>query len=90
MWFWSRDKITGGARLEDSKKHGNLLARMKGDILTFEMARLTRESYDEVLTSAVAMVEAARRQRKGAEIVDLASAVGELAEKGGGDGPGSR
>lgn len=92
-WYWKKDKSTGGAKLEDSKKSGTVLARMKGDLLTFEQARLSEASYDEVLLSAVAMAEAARRQKRNGDVADLASAIGDFASSdgggGGGDGGGS-
>lgn len=78
-WHWKKDKITGGAKLGDARKGGNVLARMKGDLLTFETSRLSTASYDEVLLSAVAMVEAARRQKRNGDIVDIASAMGDFA-----------
>lgn len=84
-WFWKKDRSTGGAMLEDAKRHGNVLARMKGDLLTFEKGRLSTKSYDEIVVSAVAMVEAARRQKRRGDIVDIASAVGDFAESSGGN-----
>lgn len=92
-WYWKKDKITGGAKLEDSKKSGNTLAKMKGDLLTFEKGNLSDASYDEVLLSAIAMAEAARRQKRNGDIADLASAIGDFSSSdgggGGGDGGGS-
>lgn len=69
--------------LEDAKRHGNVLARIKGDLLTFEKARLSQESCEEIVVSAVAMAEAARRQKKKSDIVDLASALGDFASSDG-------
>lgn len=69
--------------LEDAKRHGNVLARIKGDLLTFEKARLSQESCEEIVVSAVAMAEAARRQKKKSDIVDLASALGDFAPSDG-------
>lgn len=76
--------------MEESKKRGKVLARMKGDLLTFEDARLSEANYDELLLSAVAMAEAARRSNKG-HVTDLANTIGDLASHGsslGGDGGG--
>lgn len=64
--------------LEDSKRNGHVIARMKGDMLTFERGRLCSESYDEIVVSAVAMAEAARRQKRKSDIVDIASAIGDF------------
>ncbi|USW55452.1 hypothetical protein Slin15195_G087710 [Septoria linicola] len=95
MWYWSKDKSTpGGVRLENAKKNGKVLARMKGDVLSCgDGGRMERESWVEVVLSAVAVVEAARRQRKG---VDLSDAMGDFrsgsghggGHHGGGDGGG--
>nr|POF13104.1 hypothetical protein CFP56_10252 [Quercus suber] len=78
-WIWKKDRQTGGAVLEDAKKHGRVLARMKADQLTPERAGLSNESYDEIVISAIAMVEAARRASRGRDLLDLAGAVGDLA-----------
>ncbi|CAK3918374.1 Hypothetical predicted protein [Lecanosticta acicola] len=90
-WYWKKDRSTGGAKLEDRKgRGGRALARMRGDLLTFEQGRLSEASYEEVLLSAVAMAEAARRSGRGHEVGDLARAIGDLAsaasdgDKGGG------
>ncbi|KAK3705349.1 hypothetical protein LTR37_013322 [Vermiconidia calcicola] len=87
-WYWRKDRKTGGAMLEDAKRHGHVLARMKGDLLTFEKARLSQESRDEIVMSAIAMAEAARRQKRKGDIVDLASAIGDFTASAGGDGGG--
>ncbi|KAF7192424.1 hypothetical protein HII31_06456 [Pseudocercospora fuligena] len=81
-WYWSKDKKTGGAKLEDNKKKGRVLAKMKGDLLTFEAGRMSDSNYEEILLSAVAMAEAARRASKG-NVTDLASSIGELASSAG-------
>ncbi|KAI5360856.1 hypothetical protein Slin14017_G090310 [Septoria linicola] len=98
MWYWSKDKSTpGGVRLENAKKNGKVLARTKGDVLSCgDGGRMEREIWDEVVLSAVAVVEAARGQRKGGGIVDLSDAVGDFGSgsghggghHGGGDGGG--
>jgi hypothetical protein len=82
-WYWKKDKETGGAMLEDAKRSGHVLARMKGDLLTFVKARLSQESYEEIVMSAVAMAEAARRQKRKSDIVDIASAISDLASSDG-------
>ena len=91
-WSWTSDKTSKGAKLVDSKKHGQVLARMKGDLLAFEKGRLSSASYDEVLLSAVAMAEAARRAKRNGDLVDLGSAIGDFtsagSDGGGGDGGG--
>jgi predicted membrane chloride channel (bestrophin family) len=69
--------------LEDAKRSGNVLARMKGDLLTFVKGRLSQESYEEIVMSAIAMAEAARRQKRKSDIVDIASAIGDFASSDG-------
>jgi hypothetical protein len=88
-YCWKKDRSTRGAMLEDSKRSGNVLARMKGDLLSFEKPRLSAESYDEIVVSAIAMAEAARRQKRKSDIVDIASAIGDFTSShGGADGAG--
>jgi hypothetical protein len=87
-WYWKQDKRGRGAKLEDSKSDGRVLARIKGDVLTVEAPGLGPESCDEVLVSAVALAEAVRRQKKSSGRVDLAQAIGEFAASSGGDGGG--
>ena len=58
---WKKDRSTGGALLEDLKRSGRVVARMKGDLLTFEQACLSSEAYDEVVLSAIAIAEVVRR-----------------------------
>ena len=82
-WYWKKDRETGGAMLEDAKRNGSVLARMKGDLLSFEKASLSQEQYEEVVMSAVAMAEAARRQKRKSDVVDIAAAVGDFASSDG-------
>lgn len=77
-WYWKKDKDYGGAKLEDARKNGTALARMKGDLLTFEFAALNDAICDEILVSALAMVEAARRQSKDGNVTDLGVAIGDF------------
>jgi hypothetical protein len=79
-WYWKKDKSTKGAMLEDSKsRSAKCLARIKGDLLSFEAGHLSQESFDEVVVSAIATIEAARRLGKGKDIVDLGATVGDFA-----------
>lgn len=44
MWYWKKDRPTGGAVLEQGKhRHTRILARIKGDLLTFERRNIRRE-----------------------------------------------
>lgn len=72
--------------LEDAKRKGTVIARMKGDLLTFESAKLSPEVYDEVVLSAIAMAEAARRQKRKSDIADIGGAVADFAGTDGGVG----
>ena len=84
--YWKRDRVAGGAMLGDSKWNGNVLARLKGDVLGFDKPRLSEEAYDEIVISAIAMAEAARRQKRKSDIADLASAIGDFSNSDGGSG----
>ena len=64
--------------LEDAKRKGHSLARMKGDLLAFEQARLSSASYEEVLLSAIAMAEAAKRQQKTHTSHDIGLSIGDF------------
>lgn len=71
--------------LEDARhKHGEVLARIKQDRLSFVRPRLSTEEYDEIVLSAVAMAEAARRQKRRSGVGDLGMAVGQLTGTDGG------
>lgn len=84
-WYWKKDKSTGGAVLEQGKhRHARILARIKGDLLTFAKESLTDETYDEIIVSAVAMAEAARRVGKDKDVLDLASTSGDFTAAAGG------
>lgn len=72
--------------LEDAKRHGNVLAKMKGDLLVFVKPRLSQESYDEIVVSAIAMAEAARRHKRKSDIADIAGAIGDFTSADGGSG----
>lgn len=65
--------------MEDKKKHGRVVARIVGDFLMFESARLEREEgWEEVMVSAVALVEAVRRYGRVVGTEDLGPVVGEF------------
>lgn len=71
--------------LEQGKhRHARILARIKGDLLTFAKESLTDETYDEIIVSAVAMAEAARRVGKDKDVLDLASTSGDFTAAAGG------
>lgn len=62
--------------LTDAKKHGNVMARMKIDVLSFERA-MAAETADEIILSACALAEYARREKKNGEVADIAGAIGD-------------
>lgn len=65
--------------MEDKKKHGRVVARIVGDLLVFEGARLEREEgWEEIMVSAVALVEAVRRYGRVVGTQDLGTVVGEF------------
>lgn len=85
-WYWKKDRHAGGAVLEDAKRGGHVIARLQGDLLTFEWPRLSQESYEEIVISALAMAEAARRQKRKSDIVDLGDAIGDFTSSDGSHG----
>lgn len=72
--------------LVDSKRDGQVLARMKGDLLKFEKPRLDHEAYDGIVMTAISMAEAARRQKRKSDIADIGCAIGGLSSSNGGTG----
>jgi hypothetical protein len=88
-WYWKRDTLLSrSVILVDSKKRGRTLARIDGSTLTFEKPGLGQETLDEIVVTAVALAEHARRHGSGksADVVDLSASIAELA---GGHGGGS-
>jgi hypothetical protein len=61
--------------LTDAKKHGQTLARMAGDVLTFEMAGLSQALMDEVMVSAVGMLEIMKKREIGTEVIKAVAGV---------------
>lgn len=76
--------------LTDAKKHGNVIARMQRDILSFEKAGLRSETLDEIVLTAVALAEHVRRnnRKKSDEGVLGLDIAGFLADGGGSGGDG--
>ena len=57
--------IDWSAVLDDAKqKHGEVIARLEDDQLSFERPRLRDQQYDEIVLSAMAVAEAARRAER--------------------------
>ena len=65
-WYWKLPHGESGAAtvvLETAKhKHGDVIARLEGERLAFVRGRLREGGYEEVVLSAVAVLEAGRRQ----------------------------
>lgn len=79
-WYWRREKLRSrSVILVDNKKRGNTMARIDGNVLSFEKVDLGNETLDEIIMTAVALAEHARRQTKNAEVVDLSSSIADLA-----------
>ncbi|KAK5130986.1 hypothetical protein LTR08_001398 [Meristemomyces frigidus] len=70
-WYWRKDSGNpDGTVLQRGSNHKSfsvVLARMDGDVLTFETEDLSEAAYDEAVLSAVAVAEAARRAGRGME-----------------------
>ncbi|KAF2210264.1 hypothetical protein CERZMDRAFT_86313 [Cercospora zeae-maydis SCOH1-5] len=53
-YSWSKDNVSGGAKVEDKKKHGRVVARIMGILLDFQGTRLERqEGWEEVMMPIV-------------------------------------
>jgi hypothetical protein len=75
-WVWQRDKRRKRTViLTDAKRNGQTIARIAGDLLTFEAANLTGEIIDDVFWTAVAMAVHVRRQRKHGHVYDVGEAI---------------
>jgi hypothetical protein len=75
-WVWQRDKRRKRTViLTDTKRNGQTIARIAGDLLTFEAVNLTTEIIDDVFWTAVAMAVHVRRQRKHGDVYDVGEAI---------------
>jgi uncharacterized membrane protein YgcG len=75
-WVWQRDKRRRRTViLTDAKRNGQTIARIIGDLLTFEAVNLTSEVIDDVFWTAVAMAVHVRRQRKHGYVYDVGEAI---------------
>ena len=72
--------------LVDDKKRGRTIARIDGSTLTFEQAGLGQETLDEIIMTAVALADHARRHSKNADVVDLSGSIADLVGGTGGGG----
>jgi hypothetical protein len=76
LWVWQRDKrCKRTVILTDAKRNGHTIARITGDLLTFEAVNLTSEIIDDVFWTAVAMAVHVRRQRKHGDVYDVGEAI---------------
>lgn len=88
-WYWKRDKLLSrSVILFDSKKRGRTIARIDGTVLTFEQAGLGKENLDEIVMTAVALAEHARRHSKKSDSVDLGGSIANIVENHYADGSG--
>ncbi|KAM0720645.1 hypothetical protein Q7P37_004782 [Cladosporium fusiforme] len=88
-WYWQRDKsVKRCVVLTDAKKHGNVIARMEKDVLSFEKVGLSSETLDEIVLTAVALAENVRRHKGGSAAVDGLDVAACIADGGGGSSGG--
>ncbi|EMC93037.1 hypothetical protein BAUCODRAFT_37959 [Baudoinia panamericana UAMH 10762] len=74
--YWKTDKV-GSATLETAKfKHERAIAMVQGDLLSFRRGNFSRERYDEIVVTAIAAMEATRRQGKAGKGNAAESAAG--------------
>jgi uncharacterized membrane protein YgcG len=75
-WVWQRDKRRKRTViLTDAKRNGQTIARIAGDLLTFEAVNLTSEIIDDVFWTAVALAVHVRRQKKHGDVYDVGEAI---------------
>jgi hypothetical protein len=80
--FGKRDeKVSRTVVLVDSLETGNVLARIDEDSLVFENDDLRYETMNEIVVSAVALAEHARRRIGDSDIRDLSRGIGDIAGK---------
>jgi hypothetical protein len=79
QWYWKCDKaLKNSIILVNAKKTGSVVARIEKNTLVFENADLSQESLDEIIMTAVALAEHARRRDRNADLVDLSQNIGDL------------
>lgn len=80
--FWKRDEKTPRTVvLVDAQKTGNILARINGDMLVFEKTGLRNETVNEIVVSAVALAEHARKRTENPNMNDLSQCIGDIASE---------
>lgn len=80
--FWKRDEQNPRTVvLVDALKIGTTLARIDGDVLVFENDDLGHENMNEILVSAVALAEHARRRLGDSDLRDLGRSIGNIADE---------
>ena len=78
--FWKRDEhILHTVVLVDAKNTGDILARIDGDMLVFENTGLRNETVNEVVVSAIALAEHARKRTGDSSINNLSRSIGDIA-----------
>ena len=78
--FWKRDEKTPRTVvLVDAPKFGNILARIDGDMLFFEKTGLRNETVNEIVFSAVALAEHARKRTGNPDTNNLSRCIGDIA-----------
>lgn len=78
--LWKRDeRLPRTVVLVNVAETRTILARIDGDLLVFEDEDLSFESINEILVSAVALAEYARRRLGDEEVSDLGQRIGDIA-----------
>lgn len=78
--FWKRDEhISQTVVLVDAKETGDILARIDGDMLVFENTGLRNETVNEIVVSAIALAEHARKRTGDSNTNNLSRSIGDIA-----------
>jgi hypothetical protein len=76
-WFWKRDEsLPHSVILSNSKNIGRIFACIDGVMLIFEEADLGDETFDEIVMTAVALAEHARRHAWNEDSINLGKSIG--------------
>lgn len=80
--FWKRDEQNPHTVvLVDALEIGTILARIDGDVLVFENDDLGYGNMNEIVVSAVALAEHARRRLGDSDLRDLGWSIGSIADE---------
>jgi hypothetical protein len=78
-WYWKRDRPSDRSfALVDAKQNGSILARIDRDMLVFEQVGLSNKALGDIIVSAVALAELARRNAGNSDVNDLGQSIGDI------------